>query len=37
MEGGYAKLTPLKVAKYLFIGFCCGVWAIGTYIVVSNL
>lgn len=30
-------MTFRKVAKYLFIGFCCGVWAIGTYIVMSNL
>lgn len=37
MEGGHAKLTPLKVAKYLFIGFCCGVWAIGIYTVLTGL
>lgn len=30
-------MTWKKAAKCAFIGFCCGVWAIMTYICVSNL
>ena len=30
-------MTFRKAAKYFFIGACCGLWGIGTYIVVSNL
>ena len=30
-------MTFRKVAKYLFIRFCCGVWAIGIYTVLTGL
>ena len=30
-------MTFRKVAKYLFIGLCRGVWAIGIYTVLTGL
>ena|GEM_PF-2833497 len=30
-------MTLKKVAKYLFIGACCAVWAIGIYTVLTGL
>ena len=30
-------MTFRKAAKCFFIGFCCGVWAIGIYTVLTGL
>lgn len=30
-------MTFRKVAKYLFIGACCGLWGIGIYTVLTGL